>query len=801
MVKNKLKGTFNTLKEEAIFLEFNEYLSNNKKFDTKIHAKLKPIFHKTVEFYISIELPKNDANSWPIKFYLRFQNEDYFTHLADLWNIDKLFSEKFLSILLKKKKFLNMLMDSMRIAAKVFPPLNRALGSKYPQNVELTPSEVAEFLAYPIEILKKIGFKVQYSSKLKLAQKRSISARLLIESKSTRGKSDFSLDSLVDFRWEISLFGKPLGLDELKKLSKIKNPLIKWKDSKWIFINNEDLDFLRRIYENNGFAGKIKTAEVIKLELLDKFTNLVLRRDYEVKLIGDLETTIKNIKSKINFNLIETPKSFVGVLRDYQQVGLSWLAMLCDMGIGVCLGDDMGLGKTIQILAYLTYRLENRPNDEGSILIVCPTSLLTNWEHEIMKFSPKLKVLKYYGHNRVNLRDTRENFLIPHQIILTSYGVIRNDIDFLKGIKFNGIIIDESTNIKNSNSKIAKAFYQLKGVFRIALSGTPIENRLEELWSLFNFLNPGLLGSLRDFRKTFVTPIEKYKNVEKIKKLKNIIDPFILRRLKTDKDLIKDLPEKNEIKIYIHLSDTQITLYKEILDEIIKDIRDNYNNVKIRNGLVLKLLTKLKQLCNHPLHYLKIDPTKYNFRKNFEDFLIQSPKIARIFDIVDNILKNDQKVIIFSQYKTLGDILLQAFNTIYGEIISFYHGSLRTNQREKIVKDFQSRKKGRARILIASLKAGGFGLNLTQGTTVIHVDRWWNPSMEAQATDRAYRIGQDQNVNVYKFVATGTIEEKIDKLLEEKRELSNQIITPTASIVSKLPINEIEDLFSFVSDN
>ena len=274
-----------------------------------------------------------------------------------------------------------------------------------------------------------------------------------------------------------------------------------------------------------------------------------------------------------------------------------------------------------------------------------------------------------------------------------------------------------------------------------------------------------------------------------------------MRRLKTDKDLIKDLPEKNEIKIYIHLSDTQITLYKEILDEIIKDIRDNYNSVKIRNGLVLKLLTKLKQLCNHPLHYLKIDPTKYNFRKNFEDFLIQSPKIARIFDIVDNILKNDQKVIIFSQYKTLGDILLQAFNTIYGEIISFYHGSLRTNQREKIVKDFQSRKKGRARILIASLKAGGFGLNLTQGTTVIHVDRWWNPSMEAQATDRAYRIGQDQNVNVYKFVATGTIEEKIDKLLEEKRELSNQIITPTASIVSKLPINEIEDLFSFVSDN
>ena len=779
-------------------MEFIEYLSNNKKFDTKIHTKLKPVFHKTVEFYISIELPKKDANSWPIKFYLKFQNEDFFTPLADIWNFDELFSEKFLSILIKKKKFLHMLCDSIRIAIEVFPPLNRALKNKIPQNIELTPSEVAEFLTHPIETLKYVGFKVRYSSKLRLAQRRGLSARLLIESKPSKSKSDFSLDSLVDFRWEITLFGKPVGLDELKKLSKMDNPMMKWKGNEWVFINKEDLDFLKRIYENKGFSGKIKTTEAIKLELFDKHTNLLLRRDFKIKFIGDLKTKIKNIKNKLIFNLKEPPKHFVGVLRDYQQVGLSWIAMLCDMGIGVCLGDDMGLGKTIQIIAYLTYRLENFQNVEGSILIVCPTSLLTNWEHEIMKFSPKLNVLKYYGHNRENIREKRDDFLNAHQIILTSYGVIRNDIEFLKDIKFNGIIIDESTNIKNSNSKIAKSIYQLKGVFRIALSGTPIENHLEELWSLFNFLNPGLLGSLKEFRKTFVNPIENYHNVEKIKKLKKIIDPFILRRLKTDKDLIKDLPEKNEITVYVNLSDSQISLYKEILDEIIKDIRENYNSGKMRNGLVLKLLTKLKQLCNHPLQYLKVDLATYDFNKNLEDFLVQSPKIERIFDIVENILKNDQKVIIFSQYKTLGDILLKAFNAKFGDIISFYHGSLRSKQREKIVKDFQSSKKGSARILIASLKAGGFGLNLTQGTTVIHVDRWWNPSTEAQATDRAYRIGQDQNVNVYKFVATGTIEEKIDKLLEEKRELSRQIITPTVSIVSRLPIDEIEELFSFM---
>jgi SNF2 family DNA or RNA helicase len=765
------------------------------KLEPKFQAKLRPIFHKTVEFYISIELPKDELNRWPIKFYLKFQNEDFFTPVTDLWNYDKLFNEKFVSVLIKKKKFFKMLLDSMRIAAKVFPPFKRAL-KDIPQNIEITSYEVSEFLANPIMTLTDLGFKVQYPAKLRFSHKRGLNARLLIESKPFNTDSDFSLDSLVNFRWQISLFGKRIGFDALKRLSNLDNPLIKMRDNKWIFISKEDQDFLKRIYDTKGLSGKITTAEVIKLELLGKYTNLLLRRDYKIKVLGDLKNKIRNIKDKLNYKLIETPKGFVGELRDYQQVGLSWLAMLCDMGLGVCLGDDMGLGKTIQIIAYLLYRIENYPNEEGSILIVCPTSLLTNWEHEIRKFSSKLKVLKYYGSKRGRLRDKRDEFLISHQIILTSYGVIRNDIKFFKDIRFNGIIIDESTNIKNYNSKRSKSIYLLLGGYRIALSGTPIENRLDELWSLFNFLNPGLLGSLNEFRKTYVHPIENYQDEDQIIKLKEIIDPFILRRLKTDKNVIKDLPEKNEIMIYINLSDSQISLYKKIVDEVLKEIRENYNRVKTRNGLVLKLLTKLKQLCNHPMQYLKTDLAKYNFNKNLKVFLEQSPKIARIFDIIENILENKQKVLVFSQYKTLGDILLKAFNTKFGDVVSFFHGSLSPNQRDKIVKDFQSNKQGSSKILIVSLKAGGFGLNLTQGTTVIHVDRWWNPSTESQATDRAYRIGQDQNVNVYKFVAVGTIEEKIDKLLEEKRMLSRQIITPTYSIISKLPINEIEELFS-----
>ncbi|MHA1886184.1 MAG: DEAD/DEAH box helicase, partial [Promethearchaeota archaeon] len=631
-------------------MEFIEDISNREKLDPKLYTKLKPIFHKTVEFHISIELPKPELNRWPVKFYLKFQNEGFFRILADFWKDDKTFSDKFLSVLLTKKSFLSLLLESLRIAAKVFPPLNRALTNKIPQNIEMTSLEVSEFFTYPIEVLQYIGFKIQYPAKLKMSQNRGLSARLLIASKSFNGDSDFSLNALVDFRWEIKLFGKPVGLEELEQLSKMNNPLIKWKGKKWIFINKEDLSFLKRIYESNGFSGKVKAADVIKLELTGKYKEVFIGRDFKIKVLGDLRTKIKNIKKKLHFELIETPRDFKGELRDYQQVGVSWLAMLCDMGLGVCLGDDMGLGKTIQIIAYLLYRLENYPNEEGSSLIVCPTSLLANWEHEIKKFSPKLKVLKYYGSKRNNLRNNKEDFLIAHQIVLTSYGVIRNDIDFLKNIKFNGIIIDESTNIKNSTSKRAKSIYQLNGYFKIALSGTPIENRLDELWSLFNFLNPGLLGSLNEFRKTFVNPIENYQNTEKIEVLKTIIDPFILRRIKTDKKVIKDLPEKNEILIYINLSDSQSILYKEIVDDVIRDLRENYNNAKKRNGLILKLLTKLKQICNHPIQYLKIDPIKYDFDKNFKVFLTQSPKIARVFDIVENILENKQKVLIFSQY-------------------------------------------------------------------------------------------------------------------------------------------------------
>ncbi|MFW9821437.1 MAG: DEAD/DEAH box helicase [Candidatus Thorarchaeota archaeon] len=772
-----------------------EYIENNK---LKSQEILKPIFHKTVEFYISIELPKNESDRWPVKFYLKFQNENFFTPLTDMWNVDELFNEKFVSILVKKKKFLNMLLESMRIAIKVFPPLKRALINKYPQNIEITTSEASEFLSQHVEVLEDRGFKINYPVKLRLGHKKGLSVKLLIDSDSFYKKSDFSLESLVDFRWDIKLFGKPLGLEELKLLSKIGENLVKWGENKWIFIDKEELEFLKRIYNNNEFSGKIKTAEVVKLDLLGKFKNTQLRRNYKVQILGDLRTKIKNIKKKLEYKPIDPPKDFKGELRDYQQVGISWLAMLCDLGLGVCLGDDMGLGKTIQIIAYLLYRLENYPCTECRYLIVCPTSLLANWEHEISKFAPKLKVLKYYRSDKEKSYNKKKDLFNSYHILLTSYGIVRNDIEFLKNVSFNGIIIDESTNIKNYNSKRARSIYQLNGDFRIALSGTPIENRLEELWSLFNFLNPGLLGSLKEFRRNFVYDIEIHQDPEKIDKLKTIIDPFILRRIKTDKQVIKDLPEKNEIMIYVSLSDSQINLYNKIVKDTINDIRENYDSLKKRNGLILKLLTKLKQLCNHPLQFLKIDPTNYNFNKDLKVFLRQSPKIERIFDIVEAILENKQKVLIFSQYKTLGDILVRALTTQFGEIVSFYHGSLTPNQRDNIVKDFQSTKGGRAKILIMSLKAGGFGLNLTKGTTVIHVDRWWNPSMESQATDRAYRIGQDQNVNVYKFVATGTIEEKIDNLLEEKKELSRQIITPTSSIISRLPIDEIEELFSLV---
>jgi SNF2 family DNA or RNA helicase len=454
----------------------------------------------------------------------------------------------------------------------------------------------------------------------------------------------------------------------------------------------------------------------------------------------------------------------------------------------------MGLGKTIQVIAFLCYLKKQFPKNPGSYLIICPTSILFNWHREITKFAPHLEVYFHHGPNRLKDPKNIPEFLKPHRIILTSYGTIRNDIDFLETIEFSGIIVDESQNMKNYISQQTQAIYKLKSQFRLCLSGTPIENRLLELWSLFNFLNPGLLGSRGEFTKQYILPIERFQDQTALNNLKFIISPFILRRVKSDKSIIKELPEKNEMKILIELTNEQVKLYKDLTENMLKELQAS--SVKKKNtALILSLLVKLKQICNHPYQYLKIDIDSINLEENVKEVISQSKKLKRLVEMTEEVLESEGKLLIFTQFTQMGKILQKVLEFKFKSRILYFHGGVQENKRKQIVDEFQSNKIDSPPILVVSLKAGGTGLNLTQGTTVIHFDRWWNPAVEDQATDRAYRIGQKSVVNVYKFISKGTVEEKIDLLLEEKKDLADKIITSTGeSWISELDGEKLKEI-------
>jgi SNF2 family DNA or RNA helicase len=537
--------------------------------------------------------------------------------------------------------------------------------------------------------------------------------------------------------------------------------------------------------------------EALKLGLTGKIQLQESGNEYDVIVEGELSNIIGRLQSVDSFNEIPCPLSFNGNLRPYQQEGLTWIGNMTKFNFGLCLADDMGLGKTIQVIAFLLYLKKSFPDRRGSILVVCPTSILFNWYRELQKFAPDLDVVIHHGVKRIKEVSRISEFLKPHRIFLTTFGTIRNDIAFLETIEFSGIIIDESQNMKNYTSKQTKAINKKKSQYKICLSGTPIENRLLELWSLFNFLNPGLLGTRTEFQRNYILPIERFQDQEAIDKLKLIIAPFIMRRMKSDKSIISDLPEKNEIKLYIELSEMQKKLYQELVNKTLKEIEDSSSDKRKKRGLVLGLLVKLKQICNHPYQFLKTSMENDN---KIEEFISESQKVERLLEMTDEVIANGEKVLIFTQFTQMGDLLQKVFEQKYDFNILYFHGGVPEKKRREIVDEFQSEDIESPPILILSLKAGGTGLNLTRGTTVFHYDRWWNPAVEDQATDRAYRIGQKSVVNVYKFITVGSIEEKIDALLEEKRDLAEKIVSSTGeSWISDLDDEKLKELLKLSS--
>ena len=460
--------------------------------------------------------------------------------------------------------------------------------------------------------------------------------------------------------------------------------------------------------------------------------------------------------------LYNVPDSLTGELRPYQKIGYSWLVQNIRYGFGSILADDMGLGKTIQVLTAILYYKEKNLLEDKTVLIIVPPTLISNWENEIKKFTP----------------ENRNYPLENYDIILTSYGIVRLDLDMFLDEEWFICVIDEAQNIKNPNTEQTKAIKSVTAKSKVALTGTPIENKLMDYWSIFDFTNKGYLSTKDDFKRQFVMPIEKLEDEETLHELKSIAKPFVLRRLKTDEDIKKELPEKFINDIYCTLTKKQIKLYNAILEEIFFDI-ENSKGIQ-RKGIILKILTALKQTCNHPAQFLAIKNPKIS----------ESGKMELLVDILKNILDNDEKVIIFTQYVEMGKLIQQLISKKFKQEVLFLHGSQTREEKSRIIDTFQEDEN--YKIFVATLKTGGTGLNLTAAQNVIHYDLWWNPAVENQATDRVHRIGQENDVMVYRFITKGTLEETIDAISKHKTDLAAKSISNDETFLTEMSNDELK---------
>ena len=637
--------------------------------------------------------------------------------------------------------------------------------------LDLNLGEVYKIITQTAYYLQKAQIEVILPDELVnvIVPRASINARVkasrsgdLLDIFNTTSSSAISLDDILDFSYEIALGNDKLSLEEFQELVKGSQGLVKYKD-KYILI---DQDESKKIFEK---IAKADHSKMTRMKLIHASMSGQLE-DFDFDYDEAFANILKDFTKPVE---VDPPKGLKGELRPYQQTGLKWLWTNVSKGFGCCMADDMGLGKTIQVIS-LILKLKEEEKLKKPVLVVCPTTLMGNWMKELQLFAPDLKATTYHG------LDRQLNTNVD--IILTTYAIMRIDIEELKKQQWGMIIVDEAQNIKNPDTAQTLAVKILKSDIKIAMTGTPVENRLTELWSIFDFINAGYLGSLKEFQKSYAIPIERFKETSRATKLKMSVSPFVLRRLKTDKHVISDLPEKMVLNDYCYLSKNQAVLYEKTLNEMMEKI-SGFTGIN-RRGNIFKLITALKQICNHP----------YQFLKSGDMNKESSGKMEQCIQLVQSIIDNDEKTLIFTQYKEMGDILTHVIEEECNTTPLFFHGSLNVNQREEMINKFQTDTD--TKVMILSLKAGGTGLNLTSATNVIHYDLWWNPAVEDQATDRTYRIGQDKNVMVHRLITLGTFEEKIDEMLKSKKELADMAVYEGEKIITELSDEEIYEIFT-----
>jgi len=670
--------------------------------------------------------------------------------------------------ILKEKKFEKQrfkILQGVSLLTPFIRGLDTHINLEGEEPIRFSNNEFAPFLMDVLPAIRLLDIKIMLPKALQELLRPKVSVKL---KKSNAGQGFVTLDKLLSFDWQVALGETIISPEEFDMLLNNASRLFKFKEN-YIYVNESDIEKLHKAFTANK---PLSPYELLQTALAEEYEGA------SIILTDEVRDLIQELTSAEDIPL---PQGLIAQLRPYQLRGFSWMYRNSRIGFGSIIADDMGLGKTLQVISILLkFKEENAINEEQKALVIVPTGLLLNWKIEIEKFAPSLSSYIFHG----QLRELKK---FDADIMLTTYGVLRSDFELLKKQKWHVMVIDEAQNIKNYDTAQSKAVKNIPANIRIAMSGTPVENRLTEFWSIMDYTNKGYLGTVNAFKSDYANPIQVFNDEQVVAKFRKITAPFMMRRMKTDKTIISDLPDKIEQNQYAQLTKQQAVMYEKTMLVAMKEIEgcsgEDPQSLFKRQGLVLQMILALKQICNHPTQFLK--------NEKFDASL--SGKTELLFELLDSITESSEKVLIFTQFAEMGRLLERFITERFGEQPMFYHGGCSVKQRGEMVSRFQNNRADK--IFLLSLKAAGTGLNLTAASHVIHYDLWWNPAVENQATDRAYRIGQKKNVMVHRMICKDTFEERIDEMIQKKKHLAEMTVATGENWIGKLSNKELREIF------
>ncbi|MBN3958178.1 DEAD/DEAH box helicase [Nostoc sp. NMS8] len=767
-----LTSASHTVNADAIEVERLEAALKAWTMPLQYQLTIKTLFRTCFQ----LRSPESGETDWTLAYFLQAADDpEFLVDAATIWNnpVERLVYQN-RTIDQPQETFLR----GLGVASRLYPAIAPSFETEYPQSSRITPIQAYEFIKAVAWRLEDSGLGVILPPSLANREGWANRLGLKITAETPKGKQGrLGLQSLLNFQWQLAIGGQTISKAEFDKLVALNSPLVEI-NGEWVELRPQDIKTAQTFFTTRKDQMTLSLEDALRFSTGD--TQVIEKLPVvSFDASGALQELIGALNNNQAIAPLPTPAGFKGQLRPYQERGAAWLSFLERWGLGACLADDMGLGKTVQFIAFLLH-LKEQDALENPTLLVCPTSVLGNWEREVNKFAPSLKILQYHGDKRPKGKAFLEA-VKKHDLIVTSYSLLHRDIKSLQSVSWQIIVLDEAQNVKNPEAKQSKAVRELEATFRIALTGTPVENRLQELWSILDFLNPGYLGNKQFFQRRFAMPIEKYGDTASLTQLRSLVQPFILRRLKSDRDIIQDLPDKQEMTVFCGLTGEQAALYQQVVEQSLVEI-ESAEGLQ-RRGMILALLIKLKQICNHPAQYLKQATLEQH----------NSAKLLRLEEMLEEVLAEGDRALIFTQFAEWGKLLKPYLEKQLGREIFFLYGSTTKKQREEMIDRFQHDPQGPP-IMILSLKAGGVGLNLTRANHVFHFDRWWNPAVENQATDRVFRIGQTRNVQVHKFVCTGTLEEKIHDMIESKKQLAEQVVGAGEEWLTEMDTDQLRNL-------